>query len=101
PLSLHCVLAVKYRLQCGLRFFRQMVGLGITRELMRRDVRLEAQHRLRSQGGGVRVAANECCWMPERQVDEVMENQHLAIAIGAGADSDGTLFNLVGDHGCE
>ena len=37
--------------------------------------------------------------MPERQIDQVVEDQHLAIAIRPGADADGWRFDLGRDHG--
>lgn len=33
-LSPHSLLAVEYRFKCGLRFFRQVVRLSVTRELV-------------------------------------------------------------------
>ena len=79
---------MEYRFECGLRLSWQVVGLGIVRELVRNYIRLESQQRFRDQGGGVSVAAHEFRGMPERQVDQGVEDQHLAIAIRAGPDAD-------------
>ena len=43
---------------------------------------------MRDLGGSVSVAAYEFCRRPEGQVQDVMEDEHLAIAAGAGADAD-------------
>ncbi len=88
------MLAVEYRFECGLRFFRQVIGLSVVRELMRNHVGLEGQYGFRDQRGGVSIAANEFRRMSKRQVDQVVEDQHLAIAIRPGADADGRRFNL-------
>src|SRR5450432_2900350 len=37
--------------------------------------------------------------MPERQVDEVVEDQHLTIAIGASANANRWRFDFSRDHG--
>src|SRR5580658_5868622 len=74
PLSPHRMLAEEYRFKCGLRFFRQVVGLIVVRELVRSDVGLEGQYGLRDQRGGVSVAADEFRWLSKRQVDEIVEH---------------------------
>src|SRR5258708_10097180 len=99
PLSPQGVLAVEYRFECGLRFLRQMVGLSIVRELVRNNVGLEGQYGMRDQGSRVSVAANEFCRLSESQVDEVVEDQHLAVAIRTSADANGRRFDLSRNHG--
>src|SRR6266481_7820469 len=76
-----------------------MVGLSIVRELMRNHVSLEGQYGLCDQGSRVPVAANEFCRLSERQIDEVVENQHLAVAIWTSADADSRRFDLSRNHG--
>src|SRR5260370_13230590 len=76
-----------------------MVGLSIVRELMRNHVRLERQYGLRDQGSRVSVMANKFCRLSESQVDEVVEDQHLAVAIRTSADANGRRFDLSRNHG--
>src|ERR1022692_2315877 len=98
-LSPHRALAVKYGFECGLRVLRQMVRLAIVRKLVRGNVSLERQHRIRDQRGRVPIAADKFCRMPKRQVDQIVEDQHLAIAIRASADANRRRFDFRGDHG--
>src|ERR1019366_3636354 len=77
----------EYRFECGLCFLRQVVGFSVVRELMRNHVGLEGQYGFRNQRGGVSVAANEFRRMSKRQVDQVVEDKHLPIAIRPGADA--------------
>jgi len=71
---------VEYRFQRGLRFFRQVVRLGVVWELVGNDISLERQHSFRDQRGGVSIAANESCGMPEPRVDEVSESKNASSA---------------------
>ena len=88
-----------YRFECVLRIFRQVVALSVAWELVRDNISLERQHGLRDQRGGVSVAAYEFCRMPEREVDQVVEDQHLSIAIWPGANADRRRFDFSRDHG--
>src|SRR5713226_8143051 len=82
-LSPERLLTMQHRFQRGLRFLRQVVGLAVVRKLVRNHVRFESQHRLRDQRGGISVASNEFRRMPKRQIDQVVEDEHLAVAIRA------------------
>ena len=74
---------MKYRFERRLRIFGQMIGLGVRRKLASGNVGFEGLYGLRDQRRRVSVTPNELGGRAERQVDQIVEDQHLAIAIGA------------------
>src|SRR5579871_6196589 len=97
-LSPHGLFAGQYHLERSARVFREMIRLVVGRILQRLHVGLESLHRFADHGGGVAVAAHELGGRSERQVEQVVEDEYLAVALGAGANADGGRVDFGGDH---
>src|SRR5438309_616817 len=54
---------------------------------------------MRNLRGGVTVATHEFGRLLEGQVQDVVEDEHLTIAVRACTDADGRRLNFSGDHG--
>ncbi len=83
----------------ALRFLGQMIRLRIGGIFRRDYVGAKRLHRIRNQRGRISVSAHELCRRFKCQIQNVVEHQHLAIAIRAGADADGRRLHLGRDHG--
>ncbi len=93
-LQLHSSLALRNSLQRGERLLGQMIGLGVGRIAPGLDIVFESHQGVADHGCHVGIAANELGWRRERQSQQIVEDQHLPIAFGAGADADGRNLQL-------
>src|SRR5438876_7526018 len=104
PYSLLTVIAaspfpLQHRVQRRLRFLRQMVGLLVRWILARYHVGTEAMHRVADQRGRVGIAAHKFGRWAEGQVQDVVEDEHLAIALRSSSDADSWSWHFRRDHG--
>src|SRR3989304_3268139 len=74
-----------------------MGGFGLAREGAARDVGDKSADGLLEQGPQVGVARDKLGRDAETQADEVVPDQHLAVAGRPGADADGGDLELAGD----
>src|SRR5258708_15931363 len=75
-----------------------MIALLVGRIVVRPSVRAKRRHLVREWCGSVAVVAHEFCWWPKGQIQDVVEDQHLPVTVGAGADADGRDTYFGGDH---
>src|SRR6202163_1052302 len=99
PLAPHRPLALQNSVQRGPRFLRQVIGLFIRRILSRSHIGAEGLHCARNGRAHVRVPPYELCRMPKAEIENVVEDQHLAVAIRSSADTNGRSLDLGGNHG--
>ena len=76
-----------------------MVTLCIPGIRARSDILLEILRRAVNQRRRIAVLANEFCRRHKAQVEQIVQHQHLAIALWPGANADGRNGQLGGDHG--
>src|SRR5712691_9770445 len=76
-----------------------MVGLLVRWILARYHVGTEAMHRVADQRGRVGIAAHKFGRWAEGQVQDVVEDEYLAIALRSSADADGWSCHFRRDHG--
>src|ERR1039458_8757176 len=97
-LQLHSSLAFRNSLQRGERLLGQVIGLGVGRITPGLHVVLESNHGIADHGCQVGIATDELGWRRKRQSQQIVEDQNLPIALGAGADTDGRDLQLARDH---
>src|SRR5580698_1850139 len=98
-LSLQPAFALQHRLQRLLSLPRQVIRLAVRGILVRHHIRTKSLHSVGNQRRSIAVTAHEFgCWT-ERQIQNVVDNQHLAVALGTSADADGRSCDLCRDHG--
>src|SRR6476620_11124407 len=98
-LAPHRPLTFEHGFQRRASFFGQMVGLLVSRVLMRRNVGPEGLYRPGNRRAQVGVPAHKLGGMPKSQIQQVVENQHLSIAVRARANADGRSLDFSRDHG--
>src|SRR4029079_5765993 len=98
-LAPHRPLAFEHGFQRRARVFGQMVGLLVSRVLVRRNVGPEGLYRPGNRRAQVGVPAHKLGGMPKGQLQEFVEDQHLPIAVRARADADGRSLDFGGNHG--
>src|SRR6266404_3078259 len=99
PLAPHRPFSFKHRCQRRPRFLGPLLRLFGGSILARSDVGTE---RFRRDGNGrteVRVTPYELCGMSKAEVQQVVEDQHLAVAIRSSADADSWRLDLGCNHG--
>src|SRR5713226_10209951 len=82
----HGPLALQNRLQRAPRLFRQMVRLAIRRIPARNHVCTERLHGVGDQRRSIAVPPHELGRRAEGQVQDVVENEDLSVAVGSSAD---------------
>src|SRR4051812_8687333 len=92
-------LASYNRFQFHLGVFRQVVRFCVGRIHARLDVGLELVHGIGKERRGVAISTHKLCRLMEREVHKVMEDQHLSVAVGAGANANRRSADLAGNHG--
>src|SRR6185437_12814762 len=97
-LSTHRSLAFANGFKRGLHFLRQVIRLVVCRKPFRLHIGFELRNGICDQRSRIPVLANEFCRLPVRQVDEVMNDQHLAIALRSSPDPDRCATDFFGDH---
>src|SRR5579872_459662 len=66
---------------------------------MGHDVGAKCLHRVGDGTGNIAITADKLRRMPEGEIQNVVNDQNLAIALGAGADSDGRRLDLRSNQG--
>ena len=94
PLLTHHPLTLLDRFERGTSVLWQMVRLRIRRIVAFHHIAAECLDRFRNQRSRVRIAPHKFRRRSESEIDQIMEDQDLAIAIRAGANSDGRAFRL-------
>src|ERR1700677_2174854 len=79
------------------RIFAQMVALLFARELTPFHIVAVVIDRIRDQGCGVTVPAYELSGSGEGQIDEIVQDEYLPIAMRPGADTDSRDVQRGGD----
>ena len=96
-LSPHRPLALEYCIERGPGFLRQMIGLCICRILPSGYIVAKALYCIGDESFRVTIAMHELCRRPESQIKNIVNHQHLAIAVRPGSDADGRRFNFSGN----
>ena len=94
-LDLHSALAFGNSPAGSERFLGQMIRLRVGGIDARLHIVFERLHRVADHRAQIGVAANELGRRREGQSQQIVEDQHLAIAIRAGADADGRDLQFV------
>jgi hypothetical protein len=84
-----------------LDFAGKVIALGVGGETMGGDVVAVLLEGFGEEGGAVGILAAEFCGRTEGEVEEIVEDEDLAVAVGAGADADGGDAAVGGDGGGE
>src|SRR5271163_1927022 len=75
-----------------------MVRLVVCWILMRDHILAKGVRGVGYERGRVAIAANELCRLREREIQNVVEDEHLAVAVRASADADSRSGDLGRDH---
>src|ERR1019366_9598404 len=85
----------------GLDFARQVIALGVRGESVGDDIVAVLREGGGEEGRAVGVLTREFCGRREGEVEEIVKDEDLPVAIGASADADGGNAGLCGDGGGE
>src|SRR5208283_4140013 len=88
------------RVQISLSFLGQMVGLLIRRILMGLHVRTKSLNCSSHQRGSFTVAAHKFRRTPEGQIENVVEHEDLAVALGTSANANCGSVNFGRNYAC-
>src|SRR6478672_10556769 len=98
PLAPHRPLAFQHSFERGTRFFRQVIGLFVRGILPRGNIGTKGLHRTGDGGAQVSVSAYKLGGMAKGEIQQVVEDQYLSVAIRARADSDRRRPDLSRNH---
>src|SRR6202041_354148 len=71
------------KLGCG------VIGFSVGRKVSAADIVAIRGYCARNVGGKIRIFPDEFRHATDRKADQIVEDEHLAVAIGARADTDG------------
>src|SRR5277367_1706036 len=76
-----------------------MVGLAIRRILMRDHIFAESMDGVSDERGCIPETANEFGWRSKGEIQNIVEDDHLAIAVRSRSNADGRSRDFGRDHG--
>src|SRR5581483_969624 len=97
-LSCHSALAVENSFQRRPRVLGKMIRLGVRWILVRLDVRAKRMRRVADQRSGVGIMPNEFRGRTKSQIEEIVENQHLPVALRTRSNANCGRAHLDSDH---
>src|ERR1700678_3556823 len=77
-----------------------MIGLLVGRILMRVHIRAEPLNRLSDERGSVTTEASKFPTVAKGQIQNVVEDKHLTVALGTSPDANGRSADFPRDHCC-